>query len=152
MTSGRKRLAVQAGVAGTLAALAFGALASVGGAVSPASAPASATQYKKRVPICHRTRSKKNPYRTIYVSPNAVPAHLRHGDGEGPCPTAKFTVCHKAKNGKTKTMRVRGAKAHRKHMKHGDKIGKCKAKNKKKAGKPDKGKGKGKPGKPKKKK
>ncbi len=139
-----KRRAAQAGVAGTIAAIALAALGSVGAAVSPASTPASASQYKKRVPVCHRTGSKKNPYRTIRVSRNAVPAHMRHGDGVGPCPSAKFTVCHKAKNGKTKTQKVRGAKAHRKHLKHGDKVGNCKPKNKKKGGKPDKGKGKGK--------
>lgn len=126
------------GVVGTTAALALSALVSVGAAVSPASTPASASQYEKKVTICHRTGSKKNPYRTIRVSRNAVPAHLRHGDGVGPCPTAAFTLCHKAKNGKTKTQKVRGAKAHRKHLKHGDKVRACKTKNKNKATKPGK--------------
>jgi hypothetical protein len=114
---------------GTVAALAFTALASVGAAVSPAGSPAAASQYEKKVTICHRTGSKKNPYRTIRVSRNAVPAHLRHGDGLGPCPRATFTVCHKAKNGKKKTMKVKGAKAHRKHLKHGDKVRACKGKS-----------------------
>jgi hypothetical protein len=118
-----------AGLVGLFAAFAFAALASVGAAVSPTSPPSVAAQYPKKVTICHRTRSKKHPYVTIRVSRNAVPAHLRHGDGIGPCPRAIFTVCHKAKNGKHKTMKVKGAKAHRKHMKHGDKIGACKTKN-----------------------
>lgn len=109
----------------------FAVLASVGAAVSPASPPSVAAQYPKKVTICHRTKSKKNPYVTIRVSRNAVPAHLRHGDGIGPCPTATFTVCHKAKNGKQKTLKVKGAKAHRKHLKHGDKIRACKTKKQK---------------------
>ena len=137
----------QTGVVATIAALALTALASVGAAVSPSSGPASASQYEKKVTICHRTGSKKNPYRTIRVSRNAVPAHLRHGDGVGPCPTSAFTVCHKAKNGKTKTQKVKGAKAHRKHLKHGDKVGKCK-KSKNKATKPGKAGGKKKGQKP----
>ena len=130
----RRRLGYTA-VVGLFAAFTFAALASVGAAVSPTSPPSVAAQYPKKVTICHRTRSKKNPYVTIRVSRNAVPAHLRHGDGIGPCPRAIFTVCHKAKNGKHKTLKVRGAKAHRKHIKRGDKIGACKAKK-------DKGKGK----------
>ena len=136
-----KRQFGQVGVVGTLAVLAFAAMTSVGAAVSPASTPAASSQYEKKQTICHRTGSKKNPYHTIRVSRRAVPAHLRHGDALGPCPSAVFTVCHKAKNGKTKTMKVRGAKAHRRHLKHGDKVKKCKAK---KSAKPDKGKGKGK--------
>jgi hypothetical protein len=128
-------------VVGLFAAFTFAALASVGAAVSPTSPPSVAAQYPKKVTICHRTRSKKNPYVTIRVSRNAVPAHLRHGDGIGPCPRAIFTVCHKVKNGKQKTLKVRGAKAHRKHIKRGDKIGACKAKNDKGKGKKKKKKG-----------
>jgi hypothetical protein len=119
-------------IIGLSAAVAFAALASVGSAVSPTSPSAAVAQYPEKVTICHRTRSKKNPYVTIRVSRNAVPAHLRHGDGLGPCPTATFTVCHKAKNGKQKTVKVRGAKAHRKLLKRGDKVGACKTKKQKK--------------------
>ena len=118
-------------IIGLSAALAFAALASVGSAVSPTSPSAGVAQYPEKVTICHRTKSKKNPYVTIRVSRNAVPAHLRHGDGIGPCPTASFTVCHKAKNGKQKTLKVRGVKAHRKVLKRGDKIGACKAQKQK---------------------
>ena len=109
-------------------------LAWVGAAVSPASTngPAVASAYPKKVTICHRTKSKKNPYRTIRVSRRAVKAHLRHGDGIGPCSRAIFTMCHKTKGGKHRTIKVKGAKAHRKHLKRGDKIRACKKPKKKK--------------------
>jgi hypothetical protein len=146
----------RAAVLGGAAALALTVLASVGAAVSPSSSPAAASQYEKKEFICHRTGSKKNPYRTIRVSGRAVETHLRHGDGFGRCATAVFTVCHKAKNGKTRTLKVKGAKAHRKHLRHGDKIRACKGKGKgKDKGKErnkskdkNKGKGKKKGGKP----
>ena len=124
----------QAVVAALVMALAAAALATLGASVSPAGtrAPAAESAYPKKVTICHRTKSQKNPYRTIRVSRNAVKAHLSHGDGIGPCPRAIFTMCHKTKAGKKVTVKVRGAKAHRKHLKHGDKIRACKHKQKKK--------------------
>src|SRR5215216_5683616 len=70
---------------GAIAALAVGALASIGAAVSPSRTPAAASQYPKKVTICHHTHSKKNPFVTITVSRNALPAHLGHGDTIGPC-------------------------------------------------------------------
>ena len=43
-------------------------------------------QYGEKVLICHiPPGNPENPI-TISVSPNAVPAHLAHGDTEGPCP------------------------------------------------------------------
>lgn len=127
---------VQALVAATVTAVVLTALALAGAAVSPAgtSTPAASEAYPKKVTICHRTRSKKNPYRTIRISQRALKAHLRHGDGIGPCPRAIFTMCHKTKSGKKRTIKVRGAKAHRKHLKHGDKIRACPKKKKKKKG------------------
>ena len=126
-------------VAGALTAFAFAGMGSVGAAVSPASAPASASQYQNKVTICHRTGSKKNPFRTIRVSRSAVKAHLRHGDALGPCSTAVFTMCHKTKKGKKHTVKVKGARKAQRHLRHKDKLGKCKAKNT-----PQKGKQKGK--------
>ena len=101
----RKRQGVTVGaVAGLVAAFAVAWMASVGAAISPAGVPAAASQYEKKVTICHRTGSKKNPFRTIRVSRNAVKAHLRHGDALGPCGSAVFTMCHKTKNGKKHTV------------------------------------------------
>jgi hypothetical protein len=34
----------------------------------------------KKTLVCHRTHSKKKPWRLIWVGNRAVPAHLRHGD------------------------------------------------------------------------
>jgi hypothetical protein len=130
-------------VAAVVAAFAVAAMASVGATVSPASAPgaASASQYQEKVTICHRTGSKKNPFRTIRVAEPAVKAHLRHGDARGPCSSAVFTMCHKAKNGKQKTVKVKGSRKAQRAMKRGDKLGKCQAKKKQS---PAKGKNKGK--------
>ena len=47
-----------------------------------------------KVTICHRTHSATNPYVLITVSPNALPAHARHGDVSpvnGTCPTTGAT-------------------------------------------------------------
>ena len=80
----RKAGAVGAAIA--LVATAFVALAyagGVGGTVS--NGPASADQYGERVTICHRTGSRRNPFRTITVAQSAVRAHLRHGDTTGAC-------------------------------------------------------------------
>lgn len=128
----RTRQGATVGVfAGLVAAFAVAWMASVGAAISPASVSASASQYEKKVTICHRTGSKKNPFRTIRVSRNAVKAHLRHGDALGPCSSAVFAMCHKTKNGKKHTVKVKGARKVQRAMKRGDKLGKCKAKKQK---------------------
>src|SRR3954465_10541677 len=52
----------------------------------------SAAQYK--ITICHHTHSKKHPFHTIRISNKAWPAHQRHGDTLGPCPTSKTKSNH----------------------------------------------------------
>src|SRR5436190_5775201 len=53
--------------------------------------PAAASQYPKKVTVCHRTHSKKHPWVKIRISRHAVRAHLRHGDfvvdETHPCPS-----------------------------------------------------------------
>jgi hypothetical protein len=135
-----ERLPFRAALAGLVIALAFAVLASIGAAVSPSGTPAATEQYPARVTICHKTKSKKNPYRTIRVARSAVRAHLRHGDKRGSCARATFRVCHKIKvQGKVKakrTVRVKGLVRLKRHLRHGDKLGPCKkAKKAKKKGK-----------------
>jgi hypothetical protein len=119
--------------------LAFAALASVGAAVSPSGTPAATEQYASRVTLCHKLKSRKNPYRTIRVARSAVRAHLRHGDKRGTCARARFNVCHKIRSkGRVsgrKTVRVRGLVRLKRHLRHGDKLGPCKKAKKKKRGK-----------------
>jgi hypothetical protein len=126
------RSPVRAALAGGVIALVFAALASVGAAVSPSGTPAATEQYGGRVTICHRTKSRKNPYRTIRVARSAVRAHLRHGDKRGSCTNARFNVCHKTKSGKRGTVRVKGLAKLKRHVRHGDKIGACKKPKKRK--------------------
>ena len=125
------RLPLRAALAGGVIALVFAALASVGAAVSPSGTPAATEQYGGKVTICHRTKSRKNPYRTIRVARSAVRAHLRHGDKRGSCANASFAVCHKAKHAKKRTVRVKGLTKLKRHVRHGDKIGACKKPKKK---------------------
>lgn len=124
-------------IVGVVAALASAAVVSVVQAArTSAQRPsAAAGQYPQKVTICHRTGSQKNPFVTIRVSRNALPAHLRHGDTIGPCAGQSFTICHKSKaqKGKAKaqrTMRVR-FRSVRAHARHGHRVaaGRCKTKS-----------------------
>jgi hypothetical protein len=76
-------------LAGGVSAALLTPLIAFGGIGFAKSSP-SVGQYqygKGKTTICHRTGSKKHPRHTIVVSNSAVPAHLRHGDTLGPCPT-----------------------------------------------------------------
>jgi hypothetical protein len=131
---------VQALVVAAVSAVVLLALALAGASISPAgtSTPAAEQQYPSRITICHRSGRKlrRSRYRTIRIPRRALRGHVRHGDGIGACPRARFTICHKVrKRGKVvrnRTLRVRGWKAHRRHMRHGDKIRACPRKKKKK--------------------
>jgi hypothetical protein len=133
-TTGHARL-----VAAALVVAAAGVFASVGMAgfgaklvgMSHKKTP-TADQYPAgKVTICHHTHSQKNPFVTITVSQNAVPAHVRnHGDTIGPCPqqapvvtvvpgqakkAVKVHKAHKAKHKANKGQLRRESKSKTKH-------------------------------------
>jgi hypothetical protein len=136
MKQRRTRRGLRIVLVGGVGALTFAALASVGAAVSPSGVAGAAKQYNpKKVTICHKTHSKKNPLVTIRVSQNALKAHLKHGDTVGPCATASFTLCAKGA-----TKKVKGEKSAEKLLRKGAKFGKCKTKAKGQSSEKQKGK------------
>jgi hypothetical protein len=83
----------------------FWAMASDGTA---GNASAAQYQYGKKVTICHRTGSGKRV--TITISRNALPAHLRHGDTTGPCPTTAASRKKAERAGANESKADKGAK------------------------------------------
>jgi hypothetical protein len=139
--SHRRLRLVVAGTATILtgAALASAALAGLGALNL---GPAAASQYPKKVTVCHRTHSKKHPWVQISISTHALKAHLRHGDfvvdASHPCPpptaaSAKNTNKHHGKHsGKGKGKGKSGNKgaAPTKNPNHANGKGKGKSGNK----------------------
>lgn len=92
------------------------------------STPTAAEYPSSKVTICHHTHSKTNPFVTITVSQNALPAHMAHGDTVGACaPTAapvaaatshKLKKAHKAKHSAGKSS-LHGKSAAAKAAVHG---------------------------------
>ena len=134
-TTGRARL-----VAAAVVVAAAGVFASVGMAgfgaklvgMSHKTTPTGQQYPAGKVTICHHTHSQKNPFVTITVSQNAVPAHVRnHGDTIGPCPqqapvvtvapgqakkAVKVHKAHKAKHKVTKAKLRQLGKSKPKHQ------------------------------------
>jgi len=79
------------------AVLASAALAGLG---ALSLGPAAASQYPKKVTVCHRTHSKKHPWVKISISTHALKAHLRHGDTMGACPATAPAQQSKPQQGK----------------------------------------------------
>jgi hypothetical protein len=78
--------------------------------------PAAASQYPKKVTVCHRTHSKKHPWVKIRISRHALKAHQRHGDfvvdETHPCPPVNSTSAKKKHHAKGKHHNAAKAKHH----------------------------------------
>lgn len=77
--------------AGTAAAVAAVAAFGTLGGVSLASSTKKPSEYQYKIDVCHKGK------KTISISSRAWPAHARHGDTRGQCPTPAATT-HKVKN------------------------------------------------------
>jgi hypothetical protein len=80
--------------------------------------PAAASQYPKKVTVCHRTHSKKHQWVKIRISTRALKAHLRHGDfvvdASHPCPPASAASAKNKHHGKHNA-KGKGKGKHGKH-------------------------------------
>src|SRR4051812_13205896 len=90
MSSSIKRIRIA-----TAAAVSVGVLVPLAVFAGPGfahgSASASQYQYGGKKTICHRAGKHGKPV-TITISNSAWPAHKRHGDSEGACPTVTTTT------------------------------------------------------------
>jgi len=81
--------------------------------------PAAASQYPKKVTVCHRTHSKKHPWVKIRISRHALKAHLRHGDfvvdDTRPCPPATAASAKKKHHGTGKGKQHKNAAKSKHH-------------------------------------
>lgn len=122
LSSRRARLTAAAALAlvvGVPASLgATGLAAKVVG--SSDSTPTAAEYPSSKVTICHHTHSQTNPFVTITVSQNALPAHLGHGDTVGACsqappaaPVAPAAASHKLKKAHKAKQNVGKSSLHR---------------------------------------
>jgi hypothetical protein len=109
---------VFAGVA-TLVTGAILASAAFAGMRALSLGPAAASQYPKKVTVCHRTHSKKHPWVKIRISSHALKAHLRHGDfvvdGAHPCPPATTASAKNHKHHGKGKHHLKAAKAKHHH-------------------------------------
>ena len=84
--------------------------------------PAAASQYPKKVTVCHRTHSKKHPWVKISISTHALKAHLRHGDfvvdATHPCPPPTTASAKNKHHGKGKGKHHQGSTATSGQSKH----------------------------------
>ena len=85
---------IAVGAAAVAALFVFAALGGVG--VGQSAIGAAQYQYGKKITICHKAGPHGKRV-TITISVNAWPAHKRHGDTEGACPTQAGTQSSKGK-------------------------------------------------------
>ena len=84
-------LVAAAGFAAASIAMGGGFASMLTGSTATATGTTGTTASGRRVTVCHRTGSKKHPFRTITVSHAALAAHLRHGDRLGACSSEQST-------------------------------------------------------------
>jgi hypothetical protein len=105
--SSHRRLRFVVAVVATVVAGAALASAALAGLGALKLGPAAASQYPKKVTVCHRTHSKKHPWVKIRISTRALKAHLKHGDfvvdaNHPSCPPTRAAAAKNKHSGKHK--------------------------------------------------